>query len=244
MKTGLKRAWRHAAQSRLGGVLMVCALSAPAAWAAPAIVPDTMAQRAQACTPCHGKEGRSTNVGYFPRIAGKPARYLANQLINFREGRRPYPLMTYLVEHMNDAYIAEIAAYFAALDLPYPAPQPPEAGSAALARGESLAREGDRARKIPACMACHGAALTGVLPAIPGLVGLPRDYLNAQLGTWKNGERRAHAPDCMAEVAARLTPDDVSAVSSWLAAQPVPQNAKPAPATTQALPLKCADGLP
>ena len=27
----------------------------------------------QACTGCHGKEGVSTNQGYFPRIAGKPA---------------------------------------------------------------------------------------------------------------------------------------------------------------------------
>jgi cytochrome c553 len=35
--------------------------------------------------------------------------------------------------------------------------------------------------------------MTGVAPHIPGLLGLPRDYLNAQLGAWKAGQRRAHA---------------------------------------------------
>ena len=64
--------------------------------------------------------------------------------------------------------------------------------------------------------------MTGVAPPFPGLLGLPRDYLNAQLGAWRSGQRRAHAPDCMAQVAARLSPEDIGAVSSWLAAQPVP----------------------
>lgn len=79
---------------------------------------DTMAQRALACAACHGKEGRATRDGYFPRIAGKPAGYLYNQLINFREGRRRYPLMTYMVGHLSDAYLAEMAQYFSELDVP------------------------------------------------------------------------------------------------------------------------------
>ena len=29
-----------------------------------------------------------------------------------------------------------------------------------------------------ACASCHGSALTGVEPTVPGLLGLPRDYLN------------------------------------------------------------------
>ena len=86
-------------------------------------VPDTMAQRVVPCTGCHGKEGRATPDGYFPRIAGKPAGYLYNQLLNFRDGRRHYPLMVYLVEHLTDDYLREMARHFSALDLPYPAPQ-------------------------------------------------------------------------------------------------------------------------
>src|SRR3712207_5045135 len=166
-----------------------------AASAQAAQVADTMAQRMTACTPCHGKEGRATNEGYFPRIAGKPAGYLYNQLVNFRDGRRNYPLMVYLVEHLTDDYLREMAQHFASLDLPYPPPQVPKVSVQVLNTGETLVRRGAGARSIPACAECHGQNLLGVTPSVPGLLGLSRDYLYGQLGFWKNGERRAHAPD-------------------------------------------------
>ena len=199
----------------------------------------TMAPRVLACTVCHGKEGRATPDGYFPRIAGKPAGYLANQLLNFRDGRRSYPQMTYLIEHLTDDYLREMAEHFAALDLPYPPPPAPQAPAAVLEQGRKLVQVGDVARNIPACVACHGAAMTGVTPFIPGLLGLPRDYLNSQLGAWKTGQRRAHLPDCMADIARQLTPDDVSAVSAWLAAQPVVAGGKPAHTLPAAMPARC-----
>jgi cytochrome c553 len=224
-------------------LLLVALLAAGAAVAAPPPVEDTIAQRATACTTCHGKEGRATNQGYFPRIAGKPAVYLYNQLVNFREGRRQNAAMTYLVEHLSDAYLMEIAQYFASLDLPYPQPQALPMPAALLARGEALVRHGDPQRKLPACAACHGDALTGVQPALPGLLGLPRDYLIGQLGSWQTGVRRAHAPDCMRELAVALTPEEVGAVSAWLAAQPLPADPKPAAALPAPLPVQCG-GVP
>lgn len=189
-----------------------------------------MAQRTLACTACHGDRGRAGPDGYYPRIAGKPAGYLYNQLLNFREGRRHYNLMTGLLDSLNNAYLKEIAQYFSALELPYPAPLKTAAIPAVLQRGETLARQGDASRSIPACTQCHGEALTGVEPAVPGLLGLPRDYLNAQLGSWITGQRRAHSPDCMARVTQKMTADDVTAVSSWLASRPLPVNTRPAKA--------------
>jgi cytochrome c553 len=221
--------------------LALLLLAAASAVAAPA-VPDTLAQRLLACTSCHARTDAQGLVGadrYFPRIAGKPAGYLYNQLLNFREGRRQYPLMTYMVDRLPDAYLREIAGYFASQHLPYPAPAAPEASPATLERGRQLAMRGDPAQKVPACIACHGERLTGVAPAIPGLAGLPRDYINAQFGAWRNQDRRAAAPDCMALIAARLSLADVSAVSGWLAAQPVPADASPAPAVARPLPLAC-----
>ncbi|MBI5720410.1 MAG: cytochrome c4 [Burkholderiales bacterium] len=220
----------------------------------PAQTPDAdMARRMLACTPCHGKEGRATSAGYFPRIAGKPAGYLFNQLVNFRAGRRHGTAMADLVEHMNDAYLRDIAAYFAALDLPYapppqtPAQTPPGAAAAAavLARGEALARRGDPQRGVPACTACHGARLTGVLPALPGLVGLPRDYLLGQLGAWRQGDRHAASPDCMETIARHLDDADIVAVTLWISSQPPAADMKPAAAGTlaQPLPLACGSGL-
>ena len=87
--------------------------SAPAAATVPA---SSMASRVLACTACHGKEGRATPDGYFPRIAGQPAGYLANQLLNFRDGRRSYPQMGYPIEHLTDDYLRAMAEHFAALD--------------------------------------------------------------------------------------------------------------------------------
>lgn len=216
--------------------LAVSAGLSPASAAPPA---DTLAARVVACTACHGKEGRAAPDGYHPRIAGKPSLYLYHQLVNFREGRRRYGPMVYLVDHLSDAYLHEIADHFAALDLPYPAPVPAGETASALALGEKLALQGDATRKLPACSACHGRALTGVAPAIPGLLGLPRDYLKGQLGAWVNGQRRAHAPDCMADIAQRLTPDDVSAVAAWLASRPLPTPAKAVTALPEPLPLDC-----
>ncbi|MDB5793491.1 MAG: Cytochrome [Massilia sp.] len=226
--------------------LLACA-AAPAAASAPAQrVPDTLEQRLAPCIACHApKAGAGTSVGgvYFPRIAGKPAGYLYNQLVNFREGRRGYPLMTWMVNHLPDPYLLEMAEYFAAQHPPAAistsAPAASTAPAAVLARGERLVRHGDASLKLPACVACHGQQLAGVAPAIPGLLNLPRDYVNAQFGAWRNKVRRAHAPDCMATIAERLAPGDVAAISAWLAAQPTPRDARPAERLAQPLPMPC-----
>lgn len=201
-------------------------------------------RRVAACIACHGREGATTNAGYFPRLSGKPAGYLFNQLRSFRDGRRFNTDMTYMVQHLSDAYLMEMAEYFAGLNLPYPPVSPvSDAPPAQLARGRQLALEGDAARRIPACVQCHGAALTGVQPAIPGLLGLPRLYVSSQLGAWLTSERHALAPDCMADIGRRMTTADINAVASWLAVQPMPADPKPASSLPAALPMACG-GMP
>lgn len=208
--------------------------------AAPRI--DTMAQRMQACTACHGKEGRAAADGYYPRIAGKPAGYLYNQLLNLRDGRRHYALMSELLQPLSDDYLREIAEYFAALELPYPPPARAEPRADAQ-RAQQLATRGDEGAGILACSSCHGKALTGRAPQIPGLLGLPRDYLNGQLGAWRSGERRAQAPDCMAKIARALSPEDLNALTHWLAAQPLPSDPRATREAPAAWPQPCG-GVP
>jgi len=182
-------------------------------------VPDTLAQRLKACTSCHGAEGRASTDGYYPRIAGKPQGYLFNQLKNFRDGQRTFPMMAYMVGNMSDAYFIEIASFFSELHPPYAAPQKLDIAPALLERGRILVMHGDVQKNIPACVACHGQKMTGLTPYIPGIAGLPRDYLIAQLGAWQTGSRHAAAPDCMQEISRSLSPEDVGAVSGWLAMQ-------------------------
>ncbi len=223
-------------------LLLACATLGSPLLAAPHTVPDTMAQRVLACTGCHGKEGRATNAGYFPRIAGKPAGYLYNQLRNFRDGRRTNAAMTHLVDHLSDAYLREMADYFAGQDLPYPPPQTANAPAAAVQQAKALVLQGDVQRNIPACTQCHGSAMTGVLPAYPGLLGLPRDYLVGQLGAWQTGKRHAAAPDCMGQIAKRLTAEEISAVAIWLSSQPLPAQTHAVAASTAPPPVNCGSG--
>ncbi|TIP02968.1 MAG: c-type cytochrome [Mesorhizobium sp.] len=214
-------------------------IPAPSQANPPNSAPDTMEARVQACTICHGDEGKGTNDVYFPRLAGKPAGYLYNQLLAFRTGRRHYPPMNYLLEFLPEPYLKAMAEYFAEQHPPLPAIAPPEVSQEVLAHGQGLVTHGDAARSIPACASCHGASLTGMEPAIPGLLGLRPAYVSAQLGAWRYGTRTAKAPDCMQVVAGHLTEDDVKAVAAWLSSLPAPANASPAPKGTYTLPFDC-----
>ena len=198
-----------------------------------------MAARVEACTPCHGNKGEGTSDVYFPRLAGKPAGYLYNQLLAFSNGRRKYPPMNYLLEFLPDPYLQAMAEYFASEHPPLPQPAPSEVSKDVLAHGELLATSGDAGRNIPACVSCHGPGLTGMQPGIPGLLGLrARLYQRAarRLALW---HPHARTPDCMQLVAAHLTEADVTAVAACLATRPAPAQPAPVPKGTYALPFGC-----
>lgn len=215
-------------------VLLVLLAAAAAAQA----VEDTMEQRLRACAACHGKQGEGVKANeYYPRIAGKPAGYLYNQLVHFRDRRRQSPAMNYIVAHLSDDYLREIAEYYAKLAPLYPRSEQPPAPEV-LARGEALMLRGDSLRKIPACTGCHGRGLGGMEPAIPGLVGLEAAYIAAQMGAWRNGLRRAQEPDCMATIAKALVPGDIAAIAAWLASRPA-ADAKPLASGSLKLPMEC-----
>ncbi len=201
--------------------------------------PDTMEARLRACAACHGDQGQGTDNDYFPRLAGKPAGYLMNQLVAFRDARRHYAPMNYLLEYLPDSYLHEMADYLSALRPPAQTPAIVDVSPAILARGQTIVAQGDPARGVPACSGCHGPTLTGMQPAIPGLVGLHASYISAQLGAFRYGTRTAAAPDCMQLVAASLTESDVTAVAAWLASRPVPADPSAVPHGSLAMPMAC-----
>jgi cytochrome c553 len=225
----------------LGVVLAVAANTAVAQQeAVPAFKQlDSMEARVQGCVTCHGQSGQGTNNGYFPRIAGKPAGYLYNQLVAFRDGTRRYPPMNYLVAYLPDSYLREIADHFSKQRPPFAPREQANVDQATLQRGQSLVMSGDTPKGIPACIACHGAGLTGMNPGIPGLVGLRPTYIAGQLTRWRVGERHAAEPDCMKRVASRLSDADVSAVAAWLARQEAPKDPSPEPANLNRMPFAC-----
>lgn len=208
-----------------------------------AATPDIdMAERVKPCEACHGQQGRAGPDGYYPRIAGKPAGYLFNQMQNFSQGRRHYALMRRMVAPLSPAYQLEMAHYFSNLKLPYlPSALPASPQSDAQRhRGQQLALHGDPQLKLPACSACHGELLMGNRAHVPGLLGLPAAYLGAQLSAWQLGTRSTATPDCMAHIAKQLSTSDIAAVTAWLAAQDVPAELLLTPSTRPSDNLRCA----
>jgi cytochrome c553 len=200
---------------------------------------DSLEARVQGCVTCHGQSGEGTNNGYFPRIAGKPAGYLYNQLVAFRNGTRKYPPMNYLVAYLPESYLREIAEHFSKLQPPFAERAAANADHGTVARGQALVTAGDSGKGIPACTACHGDRLTGMEPGIPGLVGLRPTYIIAQLTRWQVGDRHAAEPDCMKRIATRLSDEDISAVAAWLSRQDAPKDLSPESSNVIRMPFAC-----
>ncbi|HVW66003.1 MAG TPA: cytochrome c4 [Nitrosospira sp.] len=218
------------------------AFGARVAVAAPVDVPDTMAERVKPCAACHGLESAAGRDGFYPRLAGKPKGYLFNQLRDFRDGRRYYRPMALLLENLSDEYLMEMASHFADLKQPYPPPEPANLtpGEAALAR--RLIENGDPARNIPACVECHGKALMGTPPYIPGLLGLPRMYMVAQFGAWRSGGLlRGRKANCMSEIGKQLTAEESNALAAWLASRPMPEHDFSAAPLAAQMAQRCGD---
>ncbi len=172
-----------------------------------------------------------------PRLAGKPAGYLLQQLEYFQSGQRRHAPMEYVVRQLSPTYLRKIAEYFSSQDVPYRLQPVPAVSAENMRRGEQLVLHGDPEHAVPACASCHGDKLTGVQPMMPGLAGLSYDYISAQLVAWRQHVRGAEGPYCMAVVANRMRESDITAVSAWLASQALPADMHPLPALAQTAPL-------
>jgi thiosulfate dehydrogenase len=181
-----------------------------------------------ACSTCHGAKGEGGGDGLYPRLAGLPAAYIENQLRDFRDGKRPSPLMTPMAAGLTEPDIKTVARYLADLHTPYKSMT--SVPSAQIALGQSLVTVGAWERGVPPCTGCHGAALTGVAPSIPGLAGQSPQYLATQIEAFQSGKRPATPLGLMARVAHGMTAEDIRSVSAYVAtieAGAVPEAPRP-----------------
>jgi cytochrome c553 len=65
--------------------------------------------------------------------------------VTFRKGRHHNGAMNTLLMNMTDAYLLEIATYYASLDLPYARPSAMPTTAQAMARGGRLVKDGNAA---------------------------------------------------------------------------------------------------
>lgn len=71
-----------------------------------------------ACLACHGPAGLGNPPAGFPRLSGQHARYIAAQLIAFRNGRRnndKHQMMPIISKKMNDTEIIAVSNYISGL---------------------------------------------------------------------------------------------------------------------------------
>lgn len=69
--------------------------------------------KANMCLGCHGAKAQGN--GQFPRLAGQPTEYLAQQLKAFKEGSRKSGTMQAITASMSEADFKALAAYFGSL---------------------------------------------------------------------------------------------------------------------------------
>ena len=72
--------------------------------------------KAQMCTPCHGPNGLAVAPN-TPHLAGQPEPYLVDQLNAYRSGKRAHEVMGVVAKPLTDADIADLAAWFASLEI-------------------------------------------------------------------------------------------------------------------------------
>lgn len=166
------------------------------------------------CTACHGNDGNSL-VGMYPKLAGQGAAYIAKQLADFKVGAasdmgRKDPIMAGMVAALSEQDMADLGAFFST--------QKTSAGNGKVNdAGHSLYLKGDASRGIAACSACHGLNGSGVSQAkFPSVSGQNVEYLTIQLQKFRSGERTNDNNSIMGKIAAKLSDDDIAAITQYM----------------------------
>ena len=162
--------------------------------AAPGADLEAGRRKAQVCAACHGPDGNATIPG-TPSLAGQPVFFTHWQLIKYRDGRRKDAQMSPLAEKLDDADMADLAAFYAA----QPArARPATTDAARVAAGQRLAEQHH-------CTSCHRPGLTGQQQAAR-LAGQDFAYLLRLLRAFK--ARTASDLDGTMTVATQPLQDD------------------------------------
>lgn len=170
-----------------------------------------------ACMQCHGANGEGQAAAGFPRLAGQNKDYLVKQLTDFKAKLRKNPLMGPIANTLSTTQISDVADYYAGLPAWKAGSSPAPAATVQTTRGAQLAHQGDWDKGMPACFACHGVNGTGIPPHFPSIAGQNATYIANQLNAWKDGSRINDPEGLMKAVADKLSAEDISAVSTYLA---------------------------
>ncbi len=195
--------------------LLACASTAYAETAADPFAggnAEAGAAKAVTCAACHGPGGNSVNPEW-PKLAGQSSKYVYEQLVAFKTGKRVQPIMQAQAAPLSEQEMRDLAAYFGAQKQ-----QPGVANPASVKTAEKLFRAGDAERALPACAGCHGPKGSGNPAAgYARIGGQHAPYTAGQLKIFRTGDRSQSVNSkTMAAVAAKLTDAEIEALASYV----------------------------
>ena len=171
------------------------------------------------CSACHGVDGNSA-IPMNPKLAGQHEKYLVKQLTEFKlasktggKDGRNNAIMNGMSAALSEQDIRDLAAYYSSQEA-----VPGESTQDAVEQGNKLYIGGDLKRGITACIACHGPKGNGTsLSGFPDISGQHSVYISSQLKSFRSGGRANSLNGMMADIAKRMTDDDIEVISNYVA---------------------------
>mgnify|MGYP005644241435 CR=1 FL=1 len=165
------------------------------------------------CVACHGQDGNMTVLPDVPKIGGQNEKYLLKQMQDIKSGVRTAPLMTGMLNALDDQDLTDVAAYYATQPLSQGATDPEK-----VVLGETLYRAGNASIGVAACSACHSPDGSGLASAgYPALSGQDIAYTEMQLRAFRDGLRQNDEAEVMRSILARLNDAEIGALASYVA---------------------------
>lgn len=163
------------------------------------------------CGSCHGTDGNSQIVSN-PKLAGQNASYIVKQLMDFKSGARPGPIMSSMVLSLSEQDMQDIAAWYSSQEVTIQGADP-----ASFKLAETLYRAGNNDIAVAACSACHSPTGKGNAPAgFPALSGQHAEYTLQQLKAFRSGSRQNDNNAMMRTVVERLTDKELEALANYV----------------------------
>lgn len=194
--------------------------------------PDIGEEINEVCAGCHGEFGQGGKDGEYPRIAGQPANFLEQQLILFRDRKRPNIAMIEYVDdrQMPSSDIKDVSKFLEAIVLKTKLPPADENDPDFDAYTRLLAAkmlmqipraEGDIAvgkkRYKKECGSCHGKVGEGdIKKGVPMLSGQYTNYLWRQVKKLRKQIRIHDLEDPNEELLSDFTDKELTDIFAYL----------------------------
>lgn len=167
---------------------------------------QTVEQKAQVCSACHGDNGvPAQQASPVPVIWGQQLGYLFIELRDFKTGARKNELMSPIAQSLDFSDLMPLAQYFS--QKPWPNLQQPPAPA-------DLAAQAQRVNAAIVCTSCHQQGFRGDSTQ-PRLAGQSRDYLAKTMTDFRTGAR-ANNPG-MTGLMKAISESDIAALATYLA---------------------------